>query len=260
MTEFRIPSPTPSSTPDTAGVPPRRPLLTREDFLACLLIGFAVSWLLAPLHRVWQSADWLPVDGGLLFLAAPAMALSAVFLGALLGQRWPSAFSGSKFLLVGVLNTLVDIAIFTLLLELIPVTDGLWFAATKMFSSGIAVVNSYFWNRMWCFPPPDQNAARTKSSVVAEFHRFLVFTLVGLALNGAVATSIVIAFRPALGLSLIQWANVAAGVALVVSAIWNFWTYRTFVFTGSGQGKEESGGSALALAPQKIQSILSSFF
>jgi hypothetical protein len=49
-------------------------------------------------------------------------------------------------------------------------------------------------------------------------------------LNAAVATLLVERMSPLPGFSLVQWANVAAGVGLAISTAWNFSLYRWVVF------------------------------
>ncbi len=87
----------------------------------------------------------------------------------------------------------------------------------------MAVTNSYYMNKFWTFG----------SRLPATFHeyfRFTFFTLIGLLINVAVASFIVLVLGPLFGAGPKVWANVGALIATVVSLIWNFFAYKYIVF------------------------------
>lgn len=206
---------------------PTRAVLTRSDLLACLVLGEAVAWMLQPLGRVWQLPAFLFSGIHMAPVAAPLGAIMVVYGGSLLARRWPNASAVSKFVLVGALNTLIDFCVFNLLLYFLGTPRGGLFAAAKAAGFAVAVTNSYFWNKHWCFAP---GGHRSQSYASKEIGQFVAVTLIGLALNVAVATTLfrLLASLPAL--SLVQWGNVAAALALAVSAVWDFCAYRFIVF------------------------------
>ena len=77
-----------------------------------------------------------------------------------------------KFGLIGILNTLVDFGIFTLLTEV----AGLSSTNSHLISYTCGILNSYFFNRTWTF--------RQKNRIhLAEFLKFILVNLVSLAIS-----------------------------------------------------------------------------
>jgi putative flippase GtrA len=87
-----------------------------------------------------------------------------------------------RFLVVGVGNTVVSLVVYRLLLAL-----GTWYvvAAPLAFSAG--AVNGYVFNRRWTFAAPDSTRARV--------------LYVAVQATGAVATSVLVPFFVAVGVS-----------------------------------------------------------
>jgi uncharacterized protein len=90
----------------------------------------------------------------------------------------------------------------------------------KIFAAGVAILNSFVWNRMWTF------SIRGREERMAQLRRFYVVALIGLALNTILVTVLhnVIPARPTLSLAIAQ--VVAAGVV----AVWNFTGQRFYAF------------------------------
>lgn len=212
--------------------------LTRTDILACLVIGEAAAGMLHFVIPIWEFPDLLLGASRAAFVAAPLGALGVVYGGIYLGRRWLSAVCFSKFVLVGVLNTLIDFSVFNLLMDVSGITRGPLFAFFKAVSFSLAVVNSYLWNRYWCFRFSEPRGCRSQPAPGKQFSLFASVSLVGLLLNAAIATVLVHQVEPIPVLSLRQWANAAAGLALVVSTVWNFCAYRFLVFSAENPSKE----------------------
>lgn len=152
-----------------------------------------------------------------------------------------------KFCIVGGSSTVVDVGLHWLLMFKVPYQGGLlrdavgqsainavpWLfghfksasdAAAPLFkilTGGIAIVNSFFWNRHWTFE------IRGKEHRSVQFRKFLVIALIGVALN-TVILGVLNASVP--GHEQRSWA-VATVVATVVVAFWNFlgqklWTFK----------------------------------
>lgn len=128
-----------------------------------------------------------------------------------------------KFVLVGVLNTLLDLAILNGLIVITGIAIGWHFSLFKGTSFAIAVVNSYFWNKFWTF-------RKTKGGGASEFAQFLAVSLVGLGVNVGIASLFVNVIGPQGGVSPQLWANAAAIAAIVFSTVWNFVGYKLIVF------------------------------
>lgn len=205
------------------------PSLTRLDIWASLATGLASAGLLQFLVRVWGLPNPFVQIASLALVAGPAAALAVVGLGIRLGKHWPPLTSASKFVVVGVLNTLIDLAILNLLMQAAGITRGPLFVLFKVLSFAVAVVNGFLWNQRWTFASCVPGAER-KPALRTQFTLFTTVTVIGIGLNAGVAGSLVEWVQPGPLLSPLQWANVAAGMALVVSSVWNFWGYRFLVF------------------------------
>lgn len=95
------------------------------------------------------------------------------------------------------------------------------FPVLKVLSTSIAILNSFFWNRRWTFRIKD------KHERAVQFRRFVVVSLLGLALNASISGALnnVITGHPKR-----SWA-VATAIATLIVAIWNFsgqkfWAFR----------------------------------
>lgn len=93
----------------------------------------------------------------------------------------------------------------------------------------ITSVNSYVLNKRWAFRD-------TQPRVVRQYFVFVGFTLVGLALNTAVLSALLI---PLEGYGT-TGKNLAALGALPVSVIWNFTSYRRWTFSRRADAAEAS--------------------
>lgn len=120
----------------------------------------------------------------------------------------------SRFLSVGVLNTLIDFGVFNLLLWL---GTNNYVAASLSFLA--ATTNSYIWNRSWTFSHTKRRA------VIPQFSLFLLSNLVGLGINNAVQYYAAQQLEPT---PLIL--NIAKLVSIVLVVLWNYASSRLIVF------------------------------
>src|SRR3989338_10168961 len=145
-----------------------------------LALAFLASTLIAIL--VIPTIQNLPLPSGVVSLGTMNVALVLGFL-ALIGyltaevlSKWIPLFRQlGRFAIVGVLNTIVDFAIFNLLISYVGVAEGILADVFKGISFVVAVVNSYYWNKYWTF--------QVKEKVKSEVLEFLMISLVGFALN-----------------------------------------------------------------------------
>lgn len=128
-----------------------------------------------------------------------------------------------KFILVGILNTLIDLGILNGLIFFTGIAAGWEFSFFKGVSFTAAVINSYFLNKFWTFQKKEGGGA-------AEFGQFLIISVAGLGVNVGVASLFVNIIGPQGGISPQIWANVGAVAAIGFSTIWNFVLYKFFVF------------------------------
>lgn len=129
-----------------------------------------------------------------------------------------------KFVLVGGLNTLIDLGALNLLIFLSGITAGFGYSAFKGVSFIAAVINSYFLNKFWTF-----NLQKTKEAK-KEFAQFFIVSLIGFGINVGVASFVVNIIGVQFGLAPKIWANVGAIIATLVGMTWNFLGYKFIVF------------------------------
>jgi len=149
---------------------------------------------------------------------------------------------GAKFGLVGISNTLIDFTIFNVVTNVLHVPVEKDFIV-KFFSGSVAMINSFYWNRTWTFKSKAglgesgvKFLTATLVSVYAIqpgmvwlfthgagynfgefwFHLFDVIGLVGLAPNTLTDQFVV--------------KNVAFGMGVIGSAVWNFTLYKLWAF------------------------------
>ncbi len=85
-----------------------------------------------------------------------------------------------RFAIVGVLNTILDLAVLNILVHLFHVETPSAFSICKGISFSVAVVNSYFMNKYFAF--------NQRESRGGEFYKFVMLSIVGLFVNISVAS------------------------------------------------------------------------
>lgn len=123
-----------------------------------------------------------------------------------------------KFGLVGVLNTLLNLAVFNALL--ITVTE-VGRVKANFVATAVATIFAYAMNRYWTFKHRPSEHSRSR-----EFMLFAVFNVVGLGIESALIGGTVYI----IGTATIVAVNIAKIMGLVLGTIFRFWAYRTFVF------------------------------
>jgi putative flippase GtrA len=123
----------------------------------------------------------------------------------------------SKFGIIGLVNTVLNYAVFNLLV-LTVFTDGQLKA--NVAATIVATTSSYFMNRHWTYRD------RPKSTLHREYVLFFLFNLAGMMIElGVLAMA-----KYGLGITTLVALNVAKGFGLVLGMVFRFWTYRTVVF------------------------------
>ena len=125
---------------------------------------------------------------------------------------------GFRFIIVGVVNTVIDFIILNVL-SLIGVPK----IAANTASTGVSMLFSFFMNKKWTFSSLSKNYLR-------EIILFFVFTLFGLWVIQNGVMWLILTFVPHFGLPDWLFLNISKLVASVPSLIWNYLTYDRFVF------------------------------
>ncbi len=131
-----------------------------------------------------------------------------------------------RFMIVGVLNTLIDLAVLNALMISTGHSYGLSFALFKAMSFSVAATNSYFWNKFWTFKHNLPVSGR-------EYMKFIFFSAIGAIINVSVATFVVNVLPRPIIVNSILWANVGALSASIASKFFNFSSYKFVVFKHS---------------------------
>lgn len=204
------------------------------DIIGSLIIGEAVAWFLFILAKV--NAPELPIPAGLaelfssfvfavlLALVLPILALEGLFLAWLLSRRFAVLYQAAKFVLVGALNTFIDLGILNFLIFAAGISAGPAFLAFKSISFAIAVVNSYFWNKYWTF------SAVKSTHIEKEAAQFLFVSIIGFFINVGTAALVVNIIGVPHGIAPEVWANIGALSATFAALTWNFIGYKFWVF------------------------------
>ena len=142
----------------------------------------------------------------------------------------------AKFGTVGLLSLVVDLAVFNLVLLVLPDRP----LTAKVCSTVVSATNAFVLNRHWSFKD------RERTSVRREYSLFAVLNVVGLGIS-LLCLSIshyVLGFESRLA------DNVAAnGVGLVLGTAFRFWSYRKFVWAAPTEVEAAAAdGDAAAVA------------
>ena len=129
-------------------------------------------------------------------------------------DRWTG--QAIRFIIVGVINTGVDLGVFYLL-SLIP---GMPHVAAKAISYVAGICNSFVWNKYWTFNARGSEQGKREFAVFFAVNtpplvvNVVVFTVLGIWIDSGTA-----------------WVRLAkAFAAAVVSVVWNFLGSRYFAF------------------------------
>jgi putative flippase GtrA len=128
-----------------------------------------------------------------------------------------------KFLITGILNTAIDFGIFNVLSLFV----GLSAIFANTISTGVAMVFSFLLNKKWVFNSKSKNYLR-------EMILFLVFTAASMwAINNGVVWLLL---KNLPGEMAEFWRiNLAKIIATSASMIWNYFTYKYFVFSNKNK-------------------------
>ncbi len=193
--------------------------MKKRDAVVAALIGELTSWYFVLLFRslapriIW----FLPV-------VFPLLSVFCLWLAFLLGKKFLFVFQAAKFLLMGTLTTLVDLAILNVLILISGTAVGFSFSLFKGISFIFATCAKYFGDKLWVFEKKEM------IGLAKEFSQFFLVTLGGLLINVSTASLLVNSVGPKFGFSLELWANFGAIVAAFTTVIWNFLGYKFIVF------------------------------
>jgi len=152
--------------------------MKKTDIIVALVIGELIALLsfgiLKNLDLEVKLLYWIwPI-----FL--PVFCLVCLYLALFLSKTFKIFWQLAKFILVGVLNTVIDLGILNVLILFSGIVSGFGYSIFKAVSFIAAAVNSYFWNKFWTFEKKAVKPQKVSSD-------FLVASTLAIIINILVA-------------------------------------------------------------------------
>lgn len=198
--------------------------MKKTDIIYPLVIGEVIALIFLSISS-FLAMPGIVLKFGMFFpLILPILSVVGVWLAHLIGKKIPVLFQLAKFVLVGALNTFVDLGILNLLMFIFAISTGWFYSMFKATSFICSVINSYFWNKFWTYEHKETRVGGK------EFGKFFSVAGTGFLLNVGIASLVVNLIGPQFGISPEIWANIGAFVAIICVFMWNFLGYKFFVF------------------------------
>lgn len=129
----------------------------------------------------------------------------------------------ARFVMVGVSNAVVDLAVLNVLLWANPTRDPLTLVAYNTLAVALAILNSYLWNTRWTFRA---EATHTNRERLLFFGQAIVNILVNnLVLLGATEL-----LPSASDIHFLIWSNIAKLAAMIIASTLSYLLLRAVVF------------------------------
>lgn len=205
--------------------------MKKIDVILALITGEITGWffygMLKNMGITIRYLDWAAA------LVFPFLALLGLWVCFLLGKKFILIFQAAKYLLIGIMATLVDLGIMNILIMISGIATGMYYSVFKGISFLFATFSKYFGDKFWAFEQME------KEEMKKEFIKFFSVTLVGLVINVSVASFVVnflgfhmlTLFGSSLGvLNDKTIANLGGIAAALAAAVWNFVGYKFIVF------------------------------
>lgn len=198
---------------------------SRKDYWLALLGGILIVLFLSVVVK--NAAIPLFLPAWVWTIAIPFGAIFGIWLGGIFAARVRTVFAQfAKFSVTGLLNYSVDLGILNSLILVTGNTSDFALIGFRVISAAMAVSNSFGWNRWWTFAKPQEE----RGSVISEYLKFIAASALGIAINFTVYYIVVILIGPFGGLSIERWVNVGAVLGSLVGLIFNFLSYKKYVF------------------------------
>ncbi len=192
--------------------------MKKIDVIIALIIGELTALYFVFLFKDINCSIWA------LCVIFPILSIVCLWLAYFIGKKYFFIFQGAKFLLIGVLGTLIDLGVLNILIWISGISSGLLFPVFKGISFIVANCNKYFGHKFWVFEKKEM------IGIKKEFSRFFFVSLGGLIINVIAASLIVNLIQPQFGLSETVWANIGGIIAALATIVWNFLGYKFLVF------------------------------
>jgi len=209
----------------------------RRDFKFSLGAGFLIGLLAMPVIKAAKPTLYESVFYTIIPFFTIATPLGAV-IAFRISQKIQIIWQLAKFIIIGVLNTVVDLGFMSFLVFSaksyfdINSTDTLlaigasavtFYSLYKGLSFVVANVNSYYWNKYWTFQGNDKKTS-------SEILQFFTVSIFGFFINIATASYVFGSIQPLGGLNPDQWGLIGAAIGSIAGLLWNFVGYKLWVF------------------------------
>lgn len=205
--------------------------LRTSDVIVSAALGELIFLSLVPVqlsldffHKLHLDRIPVPLFFWWFAVILPALTVFGYWFLFSLSKKNPVMIQVARYGLIGVFNTILNLAIINILILWSGVASGYTADIFAVISFVIVVTNSFFWNKYWTF------AGGQAQKTTAEYIQFFVVSISGALLNLAIFHTIVNIIGPQGGINPKAWANIALAIGIPVSFIWNFFGYRLFVF------------------------------
>lgn len=131
----------------------------------------------------------------------------------------------TKFIVVGAMNAIVDLAVLNGLLLLSPAKSTLLLFIYNTVAVVLAIANSYFWNRRWTFADSSDGSVRERSM-------FLVQAMLNLAINDVIVVWLSSYLVFSRSIPFFISSNASKGLAMFLSSSISYVFMRLLVFRG----------------------------
>ena len=196
--------------------------MKKVDVFVAILAGLGMGWLFGGILGDY-GMDMSLLKWALLIIF-PVLSIIGLWFTEWIGRKFLFVFQAGKFLLAGILATLVDLVVF----KGLGWTTGLDTEMARVLFKGISFVVATFakfWgNKFWAFEKME------KAGMGKELTQFYVVTLIGLAINVGVFSLIVNTIGPQFDTPLETWKTLGVIGAAIVVSVWNFLGYKFIVF------------------------------
>ena len=202
--------------------------LNKIDLILAVIIGEVVAGIMVLIAEnlaieVPAIMYFMPFKNYLLVFS-PLLCTAGLVIAHFLSKTISVAYQFAKFMLVGGLNFLIDMGVLNFLVFYTDSPVGPKQSGLKGISFIIAVINSYFWNKLWTFK------RTTIERVGKEFFQFFLVSIIGFLINLVVDYAFVNFLSTTAEIPLKSWAQLSAMAAAIVVLFWNFIAYKLVVF------------------------------
>lgn len=161
----------------------------------------------------------------IIVIAMPVLSIVGLIFANILARRRLIFLQLFKFLIVGGLNTIVDLGVFNILKLSLGVSgSGVFLTGIKGVSFIVAMINSFLWNKFWVFEKSGGKKLKKEAGT------FFAVSFMAMVLNTGVFYVLTTLISPPAGMSALIWHNIAVILAALSAFIWNFLGYRLIVF------------------------------